>query len=272
MSNVYDIVNLSNDAVNTIRNPAVKFATAKLIERCYYRGIEIRITHGTRTMTEQQNIYNQGRTAASKAKGEVIVSNALPGHSYHNFDLAIDFVLRKGGYDMKADYNDNNVSDWIEVVTQAKLLGFEWGGDFHSFKDNPHFQMTFGLTTAQLRAGRKPTASQVQDVINKINKLEEVANVSEVSYKELEAKVEVLQEAVVNLQKRANVIGNQVPAAWAQPLAKQLKDLNIVGGTNDKNNDFFVVFAALANTGLLDADVIALLKDKAQIAKLKGLK
>ncbi|MNO64146.1 hypothetical protein D3C76_548700 [compost metagenome] len=132
--------------------------------------------------------------------------------------------------------------------------------------------MTFGLTTAQLRAGRKPTASQVQDVINKINKLEEVANVSEVSYKELEAKVEVLQEAVVNLQKRANVIGNQVPAAWAQPLAKQLKDLNIVGGTNDKNNDFFVVFAALANTGLLDADVIALLKDKAQITKLKGLK
>jgi peptidoglycan L-alanyl-D-glutamate endopeptidase CwlK len=31
------------------------------------------------------------------------------------------------------------------------MYGWEWGGDWKSFKDFPHFQKTFGYTTPQLR-------------------------------------------------------------------------------------------------------------------------
>jgi peptidoglycan L-alanyl-D-glutamate endopeptidase CwlK len=37
-----------------------------------------------------------------------------------------------------------------EVVHVAEVLGFEWGGNWKSFKDYPHFQMTFGQTWQQL--------------------------------------------------------------------------------------------------------------------------
>jgi peptidoglycan L-alanyl-D-glutamate endopeptidase CwlK len=45
------------------------------------------------------------------------------------------------------------VTDWQEVVQEAKKLGFEWSGDWTSFKDYSQFQMVFGLTLTQLRAG-----------------------------------------------------------------------------------------------------------------------
>jgi peptidoglycan L-alanyl-D-glutamate endopeptidase CwlK len=32
----------------------------------------------------------------------------------------------------------------------------EWGGDWKSLKDYPHFQYTFGLSLSELRSGKKP--------------------------------------------------------------------------------------------------------------------
>ncbi|MDH6369767.1 hypothetical protein D3C76_1358970 [compost metagenome] len=40
-------------------------------------------------------------------------------------------------------------------------MGFEWGGDWTSFKDYPHFQLTFGLSTADYRNGKQPTQTQI---------------------------------------------------------------------------------------------------------------
>lgn len=115
-------------------------------------------------------MYAQGRT-----KPGPIVTNAKGGYSYHNFGLAIDFALLLSNgssvsWDMNADYNSNNIKDWIEVVDEAKKLGLEWGGDWTSFKDYPHFQMLFGLSTAKLRAGEKPSAAQIAAAYTKIEK------------------------------------------------------------------------------------------------------
>lgn len=142
-------------------HPVVKQAAIKLIEYCYDKGIYIRITQGLRTVAEQNALYAQGRTT----KGS-IVTNAKGGYSWHNFGFAIDFVLIESAYDMKADKNKNGVADWSEVATIAKKLGFEWGGDWTSFKDYPHFQMTFGLTLAQVRNGAIPTQEQLNKVMN----------------------------------------------------------------------------------------------------------
>lgn len=155
--------------ISRIENEAVRIGALKLVERCYNRGVEIRITQGLRTIEEQNSLYAQGRTIFTGP----IVTNARGGQSYHNFSLAIDFVLIRGGYDMKYDGDCDGIADWVEVVTEAKALGFAWGGDWKSFKDNPHFEMTFGLSLADLRAGKRPTSTQILKAVSKMNALEE---------------------------------------------------------------------------------------------------
>lgn len=54
----------------------------------------------------------------------------------------------------------------------AKALGFEWGGDWSSFKDYPHFQMSFGLTIGELLGGARPAPSAVE-AANKLIHLQE---------------------------------------------------------------------------------------------------
>jgi peptidoglycan L-alanyl-D-glutamate endopeptidase CwlK len=40
---------------------------------------------------------------------------------------------------------------WNKIGTVGKSVGFEWGGDWKSFVDKPHFEMQFGNSLAQLR-------------------------------------------------------------------------------------------------------------------------
>ncbi|MGN7360006.1 M15 family metallopeptidase [Paenibacillus sp. SAF-054] len=241
-------------------NRAVQYAAEKLIERCYERGVEIRITWGYRTAAQQQAMYDQGRTAPSKAKGEPIVTNAKPGRSNHNYGLAIDFVLIKGGYDMKADNDHDGIADWIEVVTQAKLLGFAWGGDWKSFKDYPHFEIMFGLNIDQLQAGKRPTVAQEQAVIDNIKALEAAECMSNIA--ELETKVKEQNEALQALEKRTvalerlvNASGNQTPPAWAHKALEAAKAVNAITTSNDKSQAELVIIQVLNNLGLFDPGI-----------------
>lgn len=113
------------------------------------QGIYVLITQGYRSIQEQNELYAQGRTKPGK-----IVTNAKGGTSYHNYGLALDFALyTKDGKDA---IWDDSLPEWKKVVTAFKKRGFEWGGDFRSFKDTPHFQMTFGFSISQLKAGKRP--------------------------------------------------------------------------------------------------------------------
>lgn len=109
-----------------------------------------RFTHTLRTDKEQDELYAQGRTKPGNK-----VTNAKGGQSYHNYGLAFDICLiidgKSASWDTLKDFDGDKVSDWMEVVKIAKNHGWEWGGDFKSFKDAPHFQKSFGLTTGQLR-------------------------------------------------------------------------------------------------------------------------
>lgn len=138
----------SIDNVNGLHEVVIE-ATKVLIENCYYKGIQIRIVQGLRTIAYQNDLYAQGRTQAElnsvglshvKAKPTMQkVTNAIGGTSFHNFGVAIDFCLllpdgKNVTWEMNTDYNSNNIKDWIEVVDEAKKLGFKWGGDWTSFK------------------------------------------------------------------------------------------------------------------------------------------
>ena len=100
---------------------------------------KVRITHGLRTFDEQNKLYAQGRTI----KG-LKVTNAKAGQSIQNYGFAVDIVLISDGktasWDTKADWDGDKVADWNECVEVFKANGWDWGGDWKSFKDMPHFE------------------------------------------------------------------------------------------------------------------------------------
>ena len=128
-------------------HPVVAAKARQLVEMAYKQGINIIITQGLRTIEEQNELYAQGRTKPGK-----IVTNAKGGYSYHNFGLAFDFALLNPDGSVSWNVDDK----WKRVAQIGKSLGLEWGGDWKDFKDYPHFQYTFGLSLADLRAGKKP--------------------------------------------------------------------------------------------------------------------
>lgn len=117
-----------------------------------------RIAYTLRTFAEQAELYAQGRTKLFDAQGNRLgqITKANAGQSFHNYGLALDFVLitsiaGKSGasWDTAKDFDGDGIADWMEVVNIFKNAGWTWGGDFKSFKDKPHVEKTFGLTWQQ---------------------------------------------------------------------------------------------------------------------------
>lgn len=136
-------------------HPDVRAGSEKLVKEAGKRGIRVIITHGFRSIEEQNRLYARGRE-----NGGSIVTNARGGESLHNYGLAVDFALldKQGNplWDMEYDGNGNGRPDWYEAAEIAKDIGFEWGGDWQGFKDYPHLQMDFGLSLWQLQNGVYP--------------------------------------------------------------------------------------------------------------------
>ncbi len=96
--------------------------------------VTLRVTQGLRTWGEQAQLYAQGRSATGR-----IVTNAEPGHSYHQFGLAVDVVPL--GLDGQPDWNTTHPI-WQRIVSVGQNLGLTAGAQFRSFPDYPHFQLT----------------------------------------------------------------------------------------------------------------------------------
>jgi len=129
-------------------HPKVRPEVTKIVEEVQSKltgSATMRLTQGLRTIEYQNSLYAQGRTT----KG-AIVTNAKGGQSNHNYGLAVDFCLIIDGktmsYNEVKDYDADKAADWKEVVSIFKSYGWNWGGDFKSIKDSPHFERTFGNT------------------------------------------------------------------------------------------------------------------------------
>lgn len=138
-------------------HPVVRESAIELIKRAYAADVEIQISDGYRSFAEQNELYAKGRTKPGN-----VVTNARGGQSYHNYGLAVDFFLvsadgKKAIWNTRVDLDKDGKRDWLEVVAIAKQLGFEWGGDWSSFPDYPHLQMSGGLSISQLQAGKRPS-------------------------------------------------------------------------------------------------------------------
>ena len=125
----------------------IRDMTIELIKKAYNQKIYVAVVQGYRSIEEQNALYAQGRTRSGS-----IVTNARGGYSFHNYGLAIDFCLFNENKQPVWSVNDK----WMSVVRMATGIGFSSGAYWSSFKDYPHLEYTFGLSLAQLRAGKKP--------------------------------------------------------------------------------------------------------------------
>ena len=128
----------------TLCHPKLQELAAKLIEECKQQGLIIKIGETLRTVAEQDELYARGRTKPGN-----IVTNA-PGSSYssyHQWGTAFDFFRNDG----KGAYYDND--EFFTKVGQIGVnLGLEWGGNWKSIVDKPHFQMPdWGSTTSGIK-------------------------------------------------------------------------------------------------------------------------
>ena len=76
------------------------------------------------------------RSSAAQAKIPSANTHARPGFSFHNYGLAADIVFRDGSG--RPSWSENH--DWKKLGELGRNAGLEWGGDWRSLKDRPHFQ------------------------------------------------------------------------------------------------------------------------------------
>ena len=116
----------------TLLHPEVQAIIPKFLEECKKQGLIVKITETLRTKKEQDDLYEQGRTKPGN-----IVTNAKYPQSNHNWGIAFDFCRNDG----KGAYNDND--GWFKKVGQVgKKLGLTWGGDWKTFPDKPHLEIS----------------------------------------------------------------------------------------------------------------------------------
>lgn len=127
-------------------HPLVEDKARDWLSICKSKGYDVLITNTLRTNAEQNALYAKGRTAPGS-----IVTNVTGGRSYHNYGLAMDFCPLVNG---KCAWDRHDL--FKEIASIAKSLGFTWGGDFKSFVDMPHLQMTFDLSIKDLLNGKRP--------------------------------------------------------------------------------------------------------------------
>jgi peptidoglycan LD-endopeptidase CwlK len=102
-----------------------------------------KIISGTRTFAEQDILF----------KKRPKVTNAKGGQSNHNFGIAWDVgIFENGKYFEGKPGKEDKAYVQLGALIKQKVPGLEWGGDWKTFKDKPHYQMSTGKSEKQLLA------------------------------------------------------------------------------------------------------------------------
>lgn len=91
--------------------------------------VDVRVTEGVRTLARQRQLVAAG---ASKT----LRSRHLTGH-------AIDLCGWIGG---KPDYSwpiMHRIAEGMKAAAKLEGVALEWGGDWRTFKDGPHWQLSW---------------------------------------------------------------------------------------------------------------------------------
>ncbi|MDX7857970.1 M15 family metallopeptidase [Aeromonas caviae] len=110
--------------------PQVQPIARALVQKAASAGITIKIISGLRTYAEQDALYAQGRTTPGD-----IITNARAGQSNHNFGIAFDVGVFEGNKYL------GDSPKYKAVGVLGADLGLEWGGNWKTIIDQPHFQL-----------------------------------------------------------------------------------------------------------------------------------
>lgn len=119
----------SEKTIGTLQPEVQPYARA-LVLKAAALGITIKVISGLRTYEEQDELYAQGRTKRGRR-----VTNARGGYSNHNFGIAFDIGVFDG-----SSYVPESPK-YKAVGALGVELGLEWGGNWKTIKDEPHFQL-----------------------------------------------------------------------------------------------------------------------------------
>jgi peptidoglycan L-alanyl-D-glutamate endopeptidase CwlK len=195
-------------------HPKVATMCRGLLAEALLQGVSLMVTETYRSPERQEWLYASGRTRP----GAVVTNIKTLGA--HSFRVAFDVVPLTA--DKKANWNDS--AGFAKAGAIGGKLGLEWGGNWKSPVDMPHFQFLGGVTLAQWRQGRRPpwwgegldaekAAEHVTERKDEMNQLE-------------------FNQMLENAQETYNS-ADDCPG-WARPTIQKLVDKGALLGTGGK--------------------------------------
>lgn len=211
-------------------HPKLQSLVYALQEECTRQGLKIKIGECLRTVAEQNALYAKGRTTPGS-----IVTNAK-GSSYssmHQWGVAFDFFRN----DDTGLYNDSD-NFFTKVGKIGVSLGLEWGGNWKSSVDKPHFQLPdWGSTVTKLK---KIYGTPEKFMVSWPSEEDIPMTQAEKKYVEdLAAQIVKLEKEVAelkSLQEKVYHYTVDVPS-WGRPTIQKLLDKGIYCGKSESDLD-----------------------------------
>ena len=159
LSEVGDLASARSEKVIGKLHPRVQAYARALYFKAREHGLTIQIISGLRSYAEQDALYAQGRIEPGN-----VVTNARAGHSNHNFGIAFDVGLFE-----RNEYLGESPM-YKAVGALGEELGLEWGGNWRTLVDQPHFQLrpawAAGLSQSRLLSGLRSRTAAGIDVFD----------------------------------------------------------------------------------------------------------
>ena len=97
--------------------------------------ITFKVTEGVRTMRRQEELYALKKTKTLKTRH-------VPENNKCRMSCAVDVVAVVDGQVSWDFYNYTILASYIKASAAKLCIPIVWGGDWKSFKDGPHFQLS----------------------------------------------------------------------------------------------------------------------------------
>lgn len=122
--------------------PAAQVLCRKFMSAVISEKWVIKLLSGTRSYAEQDRLFEKV-PRVTKARG---------GQSNHNFGIAWDIgIFVNGVYYTGRNSKEDRAYKDVAAIAKKAVPRLEWGGDWSSFKDLPHYQLATGKSVSECR-------------------------------------------------------------------------------------------------------------------------
>lgn len=177
------------------------------LQLCRDAGLKVIVTSTVRDIEYQTKYFNEGFT-----------NTKIPSFHSKAAGLAFDICQNIKG----KEYNDDHF--WDRVSSIGKQMGFEWGGDWKSIIDKPHFQWSDGgkYTGSMIRNKIYPPEMPLYTYLN-FSEDEEILTQDKFN--------EMLIDAI-------EYLGTLEPSEWSQNAREWAESNSFISGDENGNKKY----------------------------------